>query len=61
MILRPEEKSAAVDRGAQADRRAGHTVEKIGGTSMSRARELVETILIGKRSAAALGFGLALP
>ncbi len=54
MILRPEEKSAAVDRGAQADRRAGHTVEKIGGTSMSRARELVETILIGKRSAAAL-------
>jgi aspartate kinase len=26
-----------------------HTVEKIGGTSMSRARELVDTILVGKR------------
>ncbi|WP_349360245.1 aspartate kinase [Stappia sp.] len=27
----------------------GHTVEKIGGTSMSRARELVDTILVGTR------------
>jgi aspartate kinase len=27
----------------------GHTVEKIGGTSMSRARELMDTILIGDR------------
>ena len=27
----------------------GHTVEKIGGTSMSRARELIDTILIGDR------------
>ena len=26
-----------------------HTVEKIGGTSMSRARELMDTILIGDR------------
>ncbi len=27
-----------------------HTVEKIGGTSMSRFRELMDTILIGDRS-----------
>ena len=27
-----------------------HTVEKIGGTSMSRFQELMDTILIGKRS-----------
>jgi aspartate kinase len=32
----------------------GHTVEKIGGTSMSRARELMDTILIGDRSQASL-------
>lgn len=33
---------------------AGHTVEKIGGTSMSRARELLDTILIGAREGEAL-------
>ncbi|EKF18822.1 aspartate kinase [Nitratireductor pacificus] len=31
-----------------------HTVEKIGGTSMSRARELIDTILIGRREGGAL-------
>jgi aspartate kinase len=31
-----------------------HTVEKIGGTSMSRFSELMDTILIGKRQGAAL-------
>lgn len=31
-----------------------HTVEKIGGTSMSRARDLIDTILIGKREKAEL-------
>lgn len=30
-------------------KKRGHTVEKIGGTSMSRARELIDTILIGNR------------
>lgn len=33
---------------------ARHTVEKIGGTSMSRAGELLDTILIGKRKGEAL-------
>jgi aspartate kinase len=33
---------------------AGHTVEKIGGTSMRRLRELLGTILIGEREGAAL-------
>lgn len=28
-----------------------HTVEKIGGTSMSRFEELMDTILVGKRTA----------
>ena len=27
-----------------------HTVEKIGGTSMSRFEELMDTILVGKRT-----------
>lgn len=31
-----------------------HTVEKIGGTSMSRTAELLDTVLIGDRSAAAI-------
>ena len=31
-----------------------HTVEKIGGTSMSRFGELMDNILIGKRSGAEL-------
>jgi len=31
-----------------------HTVEKIGGTSMSRVNELLDTLLIGKREGAAL-------
>ncbi|MBD8066926.1 aspartate kinase [Devosia sp. PTR5] len=30
--------------------KAGHTVEKIGGTSMSRTAELLDTVLIGKRT-----------
>ena len=37
---------------AQKSRR--HTVEKIGGTSMSRTAELLETVLIGKRTGPAL-------
>ena len=32
----------------------GHTVEKIGGTSMSRTAELLDTVLIGDRSGADL-------
>ena len=32
----------------------GHTVEKIGGTSMSRTTELLDTVLIGARSGAEL-------
>ena len=32
----------------------GHTVEKIGGTSMSRTAELLDTVLIGPRSGADL-------
>ena len=31
-----------------------HTVEKIGGTSMSRFSELMDTILIGNRQGSAL-------
>ena len=31
-----------------------HTVEKIGGTSMSRFGELMENILVGKRTGAEL-------
>ncbi len=31
-----------------------HTVEKIGGTSMSRTAELLDTVLIGNRSGDAL-------
>ncbi|MBM1220774.1 aspartate kinase [Ponticoccus sp. SC2-23] len=34
--------------------RTGHTVEKIGGTSMSRLRELRDTLLIGEREGDAL-------
>src|SRR5690554_1350750 len=33
---------------------SGHTVEKIGGTSMSRTAELLDTVLIGKRRGAEL-------
>ena len=32
----------------------GHTVEKIGGTSMSRTQELLDTVLIGNREGAEL-------
>lgn len=32
--------------------RGNHTIEKIGGTSMSRARELMDTILVGDRKGA---------
>ncbi|MDZ5699131.1 aspartate kinase [Chelativorans sp. M5D2P16] len=53
-MTRLQEASAALDRGAPKDARPGHTVEKIGGTSMSRARELIDTILIGKREGEAL-------
>ena len=31
-----------------------HTVEKIGGTSMSRFGEIIENIIIGKRKGAEL-------
>lgn len=54
MSLRAEDLSAAENRGAPASALNGHTVEKIGGTSMSRARELLDTILIGKRRDEAL-------
>ncbi|WDR02633.1 hypothetical protein PSQ19_18985 [Devosia algicola] len=33
---------------------ASHTVEKIGGTSMSRTKELLDTVLIGSRKGADL-------
>jgi aspartate kinase len=36
------------------DTRTAHTVEKIGGTSMSRTAELLDTVLIGDRTAEAL-------
>ncbi|WEX08740.1 aspartate kinase [Chelativorans sp. AA-79] len=45
----PKEAGAAASRGAPLAARPGHTVEKIGGTSMSRARELIDTILVGER------------
>ena len=32
----------------------GHTVEKIGGTSMARTKELLDTVLIGDRTGAKL-------
>ncbi|WP_295808318.1 aspartate kinase [uncultured Nitratireductor sp.] len=45
----------AAENGRIAQQPQGHhTVEKIGGTSMSRARELLDTILIGKRKREAL-------
>jgi aspartate kinase len=34
--------------------RSNHTVEKIGGTSMSRTEDLLDTVLIGKRQGAEL-------
>ncbi|MCT7377346.1 aspartate kinase [Chelativorans salis] len=54
MTQRAEEARAAVDRGVPASAARSHTVEKIGGTSMSRARELLDTILIGTREGEAL-------
>lgn len=54
MTRRPEDKRAAKERGAAENAQTGHTVEKIGGTSMSRARELLDTILVGDRSGDAL-------
>ncbi|WP_265517651.1 aspartate kinase [Nitratireductor luteus] len=50
MTRRPEDKRAATERGAPENAHNHHTVEKIGGTSMSRARELIDTILVGERS-----------
>lgn len=41
--------TAAAPSGRGAARHYAHTVEKIGGTSMSRIAELLDTILIGKR------------
>lgn len=42
---------AARDAGGTERRdMTGHTVEKIGGTSMSRANELIDTILVGDRT-----------
>jgi aspartate kinase len=40
---------AVTGPGGGGAARSAHTVEKIGGTSMSRARELLDTILIGGR------------
>lgn len=37
-----------------AEKSRCHTVEKIGGTSMSRTAELLETVLIGERTGSAL-------
>ncbi|WP_274425698.1 aspartate kinase [Chelativorans sp. YIM 93263] len=54
MTTRPEDLRVAESRGAPVNARNKHTVEKIGGTSMTRARELLDTILIGKRSDGAL-------
>lgn len=49
-----ETKRGAQMRAAPEEKRGNHTVEKIGGTSMSRARELLDTILIGNRKEADL-------
>jgi aspartate kinase len=54
MNRRPEDVRVAGDRGAATVTRNSHTVEKIGGSSMSRARELMDTILIGERGGDAL-------
>ncbi|MDN2565430.1 aspartate kinase [Aquibium sp. A9E412] len=56
MITRQQDSSAAAPdgRGGGEPARGRHTVEKIGGTSMSRARELIDTILIGRREGEAL-------
>lgn len=40
--------------GVRGVRKGTHTVEKIGGTSMSRSRELMDTIWIGQRDEARL-------
>ncbi|WP_336070077.1 aspartate kinase [Nitratireductor rhodophyticola] len=49
------QESGAAEKGRTNQQQRGiHTVEKIGGTSMSRARELLDTILIGKRKGDAL-------
>lgn len=37
-----------------AETNMSHTVEKIGGTSMSRTSELLDTVLIGGRTGSAL-------
>ncbi|MEX2542231.1 MAG: aspartate kinase [Trueperaceae bacterium] len=50
----PEDVRVAADRDANTVKRTAHTVEKIGGSSMSRARELLDTILIGGRGGDAL-------
>ncbi|MEX2534198.1 MAG: hypothetical protein WD273_01245, partial [Trueperaceae bacterium] len=55
----PEDIRVAADRDAStltrnAHTRPAHTVEKIGGSSMSRASELMDTILIGTRAGHAL-------
>ena len=47
-------KTSSTDGRSEQQKRGHHTVEKIGGTSMSRARELIDTILIGKRAEAEL-------
>lgn len=54
MTPRAEETHAAASRGVPEGAPGGHTVEKIGGTSMSRARELIDTVLIGQRRGEAL-------
>ena len=50
MTQRPDNARATEPNGAPENAHNLHTVEKIGGTSMSRARELLDTILIGNRS-----------
>lgn len=50
MKRRSPETGGTANAGRLADTsNRAHTVEKIGGTSMSRARELIDTILIGRR------------
>ncbi|PHP65596.1 aspartate kinase [Zhengella mangrovi] len=48
------EKASQAGNDRRTPERGVHTVEKIGGTSMSRLRELIGTILVGDRTEAGL-------
>ncbi len=53
-MTHPSSGTSAGADGAGGPVRPAHTVEKIGGTSMSRADELMDTLLVGGREGPAL-------